>query len=89
MKIRAVAFNNRKKLFDLRVGASKLAFPYSKAEPPPSPGDFVVRVSVDEELGREGFTYELASGRQGPFTSSRCSSTTRIRPNSGTSFSTG
>ncbi len=25
----------------------------------------MVRVSVDEELGREGFTYELESGRQG------------------------
>ena len=24
-----------------------------------------MRVSADEELGREGFTYELASGRQG------------------------
>lgn len=65
MKIRTVGFNNRKKLFHVRIGPSMLAFPYSKAEPVPTPGDAVVRVLVDEELGREGFTYELASGRSG------------------------
>ena len=65
MRIRAVGYNNRKKLFDVRIGTSMLAFPYSKAEPMPTPGDAVVRVFVDEELGREGFTYELASGRHG------------------------
>ena len=65
MRIRAVGYNNRKKLFDVRIGPSMLAFPYSKAEPMPTPGDAVVRVFVDEELGREGFTYELASGRPG------------------------
>jgi len=65
LRIRAVGYNNRKKLFDVRIGPSMLAFPYSKAEPMPTPGDAVVRVFVDEELGREGFTYELASGRPG------------------------
>lgn len=65
MKIRSVGFNNRKKLFHVRIGTSMLAFPYSKAEPAPSPGDLVVRVFADEDLGREGFTYELASGRSG------------------------
>ena len=65
MRIRAVGYNNRKKLFDVRIGPSMLAFPYSKAEPMPTPGDAVARVFVDEELDREGFTYELASGRRG------------------------
>lgn len=65
MKIRNVRHNNRKKLFEVGIGSSRLAFPYSKAEPWPTPEDAVVRVSADEELGREGFTYELASGRQG------------------------
>ncbi len=65
MRIRAVGYNNRKKLFDVRIGPSRLVFPYSKAEPKPAPGDAVARVFVDEELGREGFTYELASGRHG------------------------
>ena len=49
----------------MRIGLSMLAFPYSRAEPLPTPRDAVARVFVDEELGREGFTYELASGRRG------------------------
>jgi hypothetical protein len=65
VRIRAVGYNNRKRLFDVRVGPSILAFPYSKAEPMPAAEDPVVRVSVDEELGREGFTFDLASGRAG------------------------
>jgi hypothetical protein len=65
VRIRAVGYNNRKRLFDVRVGPSILAFPYSKAEPMPAAEDPVVRVSVDQELGREGFTFDLASGRAG------------------------
>jgi hypothetical protein len=38
---------------------------YSKAEPPPSPGDRVVRLTVDEELAREAFVFDLRSGRSG------------------------
>jgi hypothetical protein len=65
VRIRAVGYNNRKKVFEVRAGPSMLAFPYSKAEPMPMTEDPVARVSVDEELGREGFTFELASGRVG------------------------
>lgn len=65
MKIRSVAANNRRKAFEVRVGAAVLPFPYSKAEPAPSAGDLVARVRVDEELAREAFVYELRSGRSG------------------------
>lgn len=65
MKIRSVGHNNRKKAFEARISASILAFPYSKADPAPTPDDPVARVFVDDELGREGFTYELRSGRTG------------------------
>ena len=65
MKIRSVKHNNHKKLFETSIGRTVLAFPYSKADPSPSAKDPVVRVSVDSELAREGFTYELASGRCG------------------------
>ena len=65
MRIRAVGHNNRRKLFEVRLGSSMLAFPYSKASPMPTAEDPVAQVSVDEELGREGFTFELASGRVG------------------------
>jgi len=65
VKIRSVAANNRRKVFEVRVGAAGLPFPYSKAEPAPSAGDLVVRVTVDEELAREAFVFELRSGRSG------------------------
>ncbi len=65
MKIRSVKHNNRKKVFEIRAGTRTLVFPYSKADPPPTPDEPVHRVLVDEEIGREGFTYVLSSGREG------------------------
>jgi hypothetical protein len=65
MKIRAVSQNNRKRAFEVTTWNQQLVFPYAKANPPPSPSDPVLHVSVDEELAREGFTYALASGREG------------------------
>ena len=40
-------------------------FPFSRCEPPPSSADPVRTVAVDPELACEGFTYTLASGREG------------------------
>lgn len=65
MKIRAVAANNRKKAFEVRTARSTLIFPYTKADPQPTPADKVARVYVDAELAREGFTYLLQSGEEG------------------------
>ena len=65
MKIRRVVFNNRKKGFEVRTSRSVLWFPYGKLESRPSAEDPVVRVCVDPELGKEGFTYRLSSGREG------------------------
>lgn len=65
MRIRSVRHNNRKKVFEVRTSAKALAFPYAKADPKPTPDDPVKRVFVDEELGREGFTYQLESGLTG------------------------
>jgi len=65
VKIRRVAANNRKKAFEVRTSNRTLWFPYSKADPPPSLKDRIRRVFVDQELGREAFTYELQSGREG------------------------
>ena len=65
MKVRSVEANNRKRQFDVRVGSALFPFPYSKAEPRPEGGDLVARVEVDPELGREGFSFELRSGRSG------------------------
>jgi hypothetical protein len=65
MKIRAVRLNNHKRTFEIGTWRQSLAFPYAKADPCPTTADPVVDVWLDEELGREGFTYVLASGGQG------------------------
>jgi len=65
VKIRNVAANNRKHVFEIDLPRQTLVFPYSKADPPPSADDRIVDVYVDPELGREGFTYQLESGAEG------------------------
>jgi hypothetical protein len=65
VKIRSVKANNRRRVFEVRVGAAVLPLPYSKAEPAPGPDELVVRVAIDEELAREAFGFELRSGRSG------------------------
>jgi len=65
MKIRSVTHNNRKKAFEVKTSSKSLPFPYVKADPMPNRGNAIVRVYVDEELGREGFTYVLEAGQEG------------------------
>ena len=65
MKIRSVRANHRKKAFEIRTGNRLLGFPFAKADPPPAPDDPVGRAYADPEIGREGFTYVLKSGRTG------------------------
>ncbi len=65
MKIRAVAANNRRRAFEVRVGSRLLPFPYSQADPCPSGTNAVRGLGVDQELGREAFWYVLASGAKG------------------------
>ncbi len=65
MKIRSVRANNRSKAFEVATPKGLLRFPYAKVTPKPTSRDRIVRVYVDPELGREAFTYELASGREG------------------------
>jgi hypothetical protein len=65
MKIRSVNFNNKRKAFEVNTASKKYAFPYSKSDPAPSPANPVTRIFVDKEIGAEGFSYELASGKMG------------------------
>jgi len=65
MKIRSVTFNNRRKDFTVRLGVSSYRYPYVRLETPPAPGDYVACAHVDPEIGREGFSYTLASGAAG------------------------
>lgn len=66
MKIRKVEANNRKGEFRVvTYSGDAYAFPYVKAEPRPDPADRVADAYVDQELGREAFTYVLESGDEG------------------------
>jgi hypothetical protein len=65
VKIRTVHPDNRKKEFEVVTYAKRYSFPYAKLELRPSRQNPVKRVYVDEELGNEAFTYELASGDEG------------------------
>lgn len=65
MKIRSVTFNNRKKGFEVRTSKAAFWFPYAKLEMRSTPDDPVVRAVVDAEIAREGFSYALASGKEG------------------------
>ena len=65
MKIQSVVANNRRRAFEVRTRRGTLVFPYSRAVPAPASADRIEEVYVDPELGREGFTYRLASGAEG------------------------
>jgi predicted XRE-type DNA-binding protein len=65
VKITSVTANNRKKAFEVRTRRGEWLFPYGKAEPSPTSADPLVELYIDPELGREGFTYLLASGAEG------------------------
>jgi hypothetical protein len=65
VKIRAVTHNNRKRTFEVRTSSKTLVFPFSKADPTPTMEDPITELVVDDELGREGFSYVLRSGRTG------------------------
>ncbi len=65
MKITSVIANNRKRTFEVTTRRGQWPFPYGKADPAPTPSDPLVDLYVDPELGREGFTYLLASGAEG------------------------
>ena len=65
MRIRTVKANNRRKAFEVWVNRKRLVFPFAKLEVQPSADDPIAKVFVDQELGREGFTYILQSGREG------------------------
>jgi hypothetical protein len=65
MKIRSVMWNNRKKAFQVKSSKGTMWLPYSKIEVRPSSNDSVARVFIDKELGSEGFSYVLTSGKEG------------------------
>jgi len=65
MKLTRVVANNRKKAFELKTRSREFVFPYVVSEPSPNQSDRVEDVWVDKELGNEGFSYRLVSGKEG------------------------
>ena len=65
MKIGRVKSNNRRKAFEVTAAGKRLVFPFARLEVPPTADDPIAKVYVDRELGAEGFTYVLKSGREG------------------------
>ncbi len=65
MKIRSVKTNIRRKAFEVTAAGKRLVFPFARLEVQPTPDDPIAKVYVDRELGAEGFTYILKSGREG------------------------
>ncbi len=65
MKIQLATHNNRKKAFQVKTSTKTFQLPYSKVDPQPSVNDPILRLFVDKELGREGFTFVLKSGKEG------------------------
>jgi predicted XRE-type DNA-binding protein len=65
VKIQSVHFNNRKKAFEVRMRNRVFVYPYARMERALEAGDQVREAFVDPEIGREGFSYVLDSGREG------------------------
>src|SRR5665811_1952972 len=65
MKIRSVSYNTRKHAFEVATWRNQFTFPYSKPLPAPTTGDPISESTIAEDLGRESFTYRLASGQEG------------------------
>jgi len=63
--IKRVQCDNRRKAFQIATSRQTYWFPYAKLRCQPSPENPITSVYVDEELGSEAFTYELASGEEG------------------------
>src|SRR5438445_12899937 len=62
MKIRSVSANNRRKVFEVRLGSRVLPYPYSRTKPQPSASDPVREIIIDPDVGREAIGYVVRSG---------------------------
>jgi predicted XRE-type DNA-binding protein len=62
VKIDVLKANNHKRAFEVTAGDEVFEFPYAKCDHPPSSEDPIAELYIDDELGREGFTFTLASG---------------------------
>lgn len=66
MKIRSVSINRRKKCIEIEseISKRKLGLPFSKLRLKPTAYNRIAEIYVDPELGRQGITYRLDSGKE-------------------------
>jgi len=64
MKISRVTANNRRRAFEVTSGRRTYVLPYAKLRIRPTAANRLRRAYVDQELGREAFTYVLESGAE-------------------------
>jgi hypothetical protein len=65
MKIRGVRNHPRRRAFEVRTARGGFTFPYDRCIPQPRVGDAVKALSIDDDTGRETFSYTLESGKTG------------------------
>ena len=65
MKIESVTHNNHKRVFEVVLERRAYEFPYARCDVLPTTSDPIRGISIDPELGNEGFVYVLASGAEG------------------------
>lgn len=66
MKIRSINGNSRKKAFEVSTSDKRTwLYPYARLDQAPDRTDPLAEVFVETDLGKEAFTYRLASGHEG------------------------
>ena len=65
MKIRSVESDARRHAFHVATSRGVFEFPWAQLDSPPTAANPIVEAAPDPELGREAFTYRLASGAEG------------------------
>ena len=64
MKIKCVTANNRKKAIEIETAKGRLGLPFSHLRLKPTVRDRIAEIYVDSELGGQGITYRLSSGKE-------------------------
>ena len=65
VKVGLVNVNTRELAFHVLLCRKTFRFPFVKADPIPTANDAVVRIWADPELAYQGFSFALASGKEG------------------------